>query len=82
MLFFAILAAVVFVYLLQYHIYKKYAFRHLHYRITVPSPEVFEGDEVYLYEEIENRKWLPMPFVKVDTELPEGLAFVITEKAV
>ena len=80
MLFFAILAAVVFVYLLQYHIYKKYAFRDLHYRITIPSPEVFEGDEVYLYEEIENRKWLPMPFVKVDTELPEGLAFVITEK--
>ena len=44
MLFFAILAAVVFVYLLQYHIYKKYAFRDLHYRITIPSPEVFEGD--------------------------------------
>lgn len=80
MLFFALIAATVFVYLLQYYIYKKYSFTKLQYQITLQSPEVFEGDEVYLYEEIANRKWLPVPFVKVDTELPEGLAFVITEK--
>lgn len=79
MLFFAIIAAAVFVYLLQYFVYKKYAFHALRYQVSLQLPEVFEGDELYLYEEIENRKWLPMPFVKVDTELPEGLAFVITD---
>ncbi len=79
MLFFAIIAAAVFVYLLQYFVYKKYAFHALRYQVTLQLPEVFEGDELYLYEEIENRKWLPMPFIKVDAELPEGLAFVITD---
>ena len=41
---------------------------------------MFENDEIYIYEEITNDKLLPLPFVKVDTELPEGLSFCITEQ--
>ena len=53
MLFFTIIAAAVFVYLLQYFVYKKYAFHALRYQVSLQLPEVFEGEELYLYEEIE-----------------------------
>ena len=48
MLFFAIIAAAVFVYLLQYFVYKKYAFHALRYQVSLQLPEVFEGEELYL----------------------------------
>ena len=41
---------------------------------------MFENDEIYIYEEITNDKWLTLPYVKVDTELPDGLVFCITEE--
>lgn len=80
MLFISLLIALVGVYLLQYFLYKKYAFRNLRYTVQAASHEVFENDEIYIYEEITNDKLLPLPFVKVDTELPEGLTFCITEQ--
>ncbi len=80
MLFISLLIALVGVYLLQYFLYKKYAFHNLRYTVQAASHEVFENDEIYIYEEITNDKLLPLPFVKVDTELPEGLTFCITEQ--
>ncbi len=80
MLFISLLIALVGVYLLQYYLYKKFAFHNIGYTVKAASREVFENDEIYIYEEITNDKLLPLPFVKVDTELPEGLAFCITEK--
>lgn len=80
MLFIALLLSLIGVYLLQYKLYKKYAFHNITYRVEAASGEVFENDEIYIYEEIINDKLLPLPFVKVDTELPEGLTFCITEK--
>ena len=80
MLFISLLIALVGVYLLQYFLYKKYAFHNVRYTVKTANTEVFENDEIYIYEEITNDKLLPLPFVKVDTELPEGLAFCITEK--
>ena len=80
MLFISLLIALIVVYLLQYALYKKYAFHKIEYTVKPASDEVFENDEIYIYEEITNDKLLPLPFVKVDTELPEGLAFCITEK--
>lgn len=79
MLFISLLIALLCVYLLQYFLYKKYAFLNVRYSVSAVSREVFENDEIYIYEEITNDKLLPLPFVKVDTELPEGLTFCITE---
>ena len=67
-------------FVLQARIYRKYAFDKLEYKVTLSSDEVFEGDEVYVYEEISNKKILPLPFLKVDTELPDGLVFRINER--
>ncbi len=79
MFFIALLTALIGIFLVQYFIYKKYALAHITYTVTPELGEVFEDDTVYIYEEITNDKPLPLPFVKVDAELPEGLAFCITE---
>ncbi|MBE6541328.1 MAG: DUF58 domain-containing protein [Ruminococcaceae bacterium] len=80
MIYFAILVAMILVIIIQTNIYKKYSFEKLEYKISLSTDEVFEDEEIYMYEEIRNNKFLPLPFVKVDTELPEGLSFHIAEK--
>ncbi len=81
MLFIAVAAAVVGAVLLQYFVYKKKGFSNIEYSATLSSGEVFEGDDVYLYEEIRNNGALPMPYIKVDTDLPEGMVFTLLESS-
>ncbi|MCD7711884.1 MAG: hypothetical protein LUJ25_04035, partial [Firmicutes bacterium] len=79
MLYIALLLAVVAVYFAERKIYEKHIFENLTYNVTVGSEEVFEGEDIYVFEEITNDKMVPMPYAKVDTTLPSGLAFRITE---
>ena len=46
----------------------------MNYRVTVSAEEVFEGDDVYIYEELSNDKALPVPNAKVEAQIPDGLA--------
>ena len=80
MLIVAIFAGVLLAYLLQFQLYKKKAFEGLRYDVTLSADEVFEGEDVFLYEEIVNTRLLPVPFVKVDTSLPRGLRYCLIEK--
>ena len=64
---------------IQYIIYKKNGFSDLTYTVSFGEDEVFEGDYIYLYEKIVNDKRITLPFVKVDTDLPEGLEFTLIE---
>lgn len=41
-------------------LYRKNAFKGLSYRCYLSRSQVFEGEEIELIEEIENRKWLPL----------------------
>ena len=82
MLFLSVAAAIVGVVLLQYFIYKKKGFSNIEYSATLSSGEVFEGDDVYLYEEIRNVGALPLPYIKIDTDLPEGMVFTLLESSV
>lgn len=75
----ALAAAVLIVFLAQRYIYKKYAFDEVTYRMSLDTTEVFEDAEIYVYEELANNKALPLPYMKVDSELPEGLTFHIAE---
>lgn len=79
MIFIALAVAVLIVLLVEGHIYKKRVFDSVEYNVTVSTGEVFEDEEIYIYEEIRNNKALPLPYLKVDTELPEGLTFHIVE---
>ena len=80
MIYLSIILSAVFVFILQAKIYRKHAFDKLEYTVSLSTNEVFEGDEVYVYEEIANKKFLPLPFLKIDTELPDGLVFRINER--
>lgn len=81
MLFISVAIAVVAVVLLQYFVYKKKGFSNIEYSATLSSGEVFEGDDVYLYEEIRNIGALPMPYIKIDTDLPDGMVFTLLESS-
>lgn len=80
MIYLVILSAALFIFFAQKMYYKKYAFTGLEYSVDFSVREIFENEEFYIYEQIRNNKALPMPFLKVDTELPEGLSFHIIEK--
>ena len=47
--------------------------------MSLSRNEVFEGEQLYLYEEITNDKLLPIPYAKIETELPEGLSFILLD---
>jgi len=68
------------VYLIQFFIYKKYIFKDLEYSVSLSRNEAFEGEELYLYEEIVNNKYLPIPYAKIETELPEGFSIVLMDE--
>jgi len=80
MLFVSIFIAVALVYIVEAYIYNKYSFDDLEYRVTVSAEEVFEGEDIFMYEEISNNKNLPIPNAKVDTELPYGLEFRLNDR--
>lgn len=79
MLFVALAIAIVVVFIIQTNVYKKHSFDGVTYNVTVSTSEVFEDEDIYIYEEITNNKALPLPYIKIDTELPEGLTFCILE---
>lgn len=80
MLYFAILVSAVILYLIQMQLYKKLTTKGLSYHLRTDREEVRAGDDLYLYEELSNEKTLPLPFVKVNTDLPEGLKFHFTDR--
>lgn len=79
MLFVALAIAIIIVFIVQTKVYKNHSFDGVTYNVAVSTSEVFEDEEIYLYEEITNNKTLPLPYIKIDTELPEGLTFCILE---
>lgn len=80
MLFVSIFIAIALVYFAEMYIYNKYSFNDLEYKVTVSAEEVFEGEDIFMYEEISNNKNLPIPNAKVDTELPDGLCFRLSDR--
>lgn len=79
MLFLAVFIALIAAVVIEYDLYKRRAFDKLSYTATFSSSEVIVGDDVYLYEEIRNEGHLPIPYLKADTDLPEGLEFTLIE---
>ena len=79
MLFFAAAAAVVTVIAIQYFLYKKHCFDKVVYRAFFSSGEVYTGDDIYLYEELQNNGRIPLPYIRIETDLPEGLMFTLLE---
>ncbi len=79
MLFLALLISVIAIYFLQSSFFEKHSFDDIDYNVKVSTEETFEDEDIFIYEEISNGKTLPMPYARVDTSLPDGLSFRITE---
>lgn len=79
MLFISVITAIVAVVVIQYYVYKKKIFSNIEYSATFSSGEVFEGDDIYMFEEIRNVGILPIPYIKIDTDLSDGIVFTLLE---
>lgn len=80
MIFLAVILAALAVFLIQRRVFSHHFFDGLKYRVRMSTEEVFEGEDIYLFEELENKKYLPLPSARVETELPDGLSFRIHDK--
>ncbi len=83
--FVALLLVIITVIKLQQYLYRKYTYSQFEYRCFLNTPEVVEQDEVELIEEISNRKWLPIPWLKSEITTSKWLDFagaqsVVTDK--
>lgn len=79
MIFIAILLAALAVYLIQMLLYSRRVYDDLFYSVSLSAEEVFEGEDIFMYEELVNAKNLPIPALRVDTELPQGLQFRVND---
>lgn len=59
----------------QYLLYAKTGLKNVSYRLHISTPEAFEGDEIDIIEEIENAKWLPLPWIRTEISCSRWLAF-------
>lgn len=57
--------------------FRKRALRNVVYKVHTTVHEVYEGEDFFLYESIANAKAMPLPNVRVDVTLPEGLDFCL-----
>jgi len=69
---FVVIAAVIFI---QRFVYVKFAFTNLSFIYYFSQTEVNEGDIFYITEEIENKKYLPLPAVSTILEAGDCLHF-------
>lgn len=67
-----ILAAVLFA---QYFVYHRFGMKNVRYEISISVPEAFEGDEIEVVEQIENAKWLPLPWIRTEIRCSRWLSF-------
>jgi uncharacterized protein (DUF58 family) len=62
-------------YLLQRIIYSYSGLKAVAYTRTFSSPRLFAGQTVWMHETIANRKQLPVPWLRVESQLPAQLVF-------
>src|SRR4030042_644433 len=57
-------------------LWNKYCLRRIEYRRRLSHNQVFFGEEVVLEIEVANRKPLPLPWLKIEDELPEKVTLL------
>lgn len=81
MIYIALVISALIVYLWQAKMYSQKSLEDLKYNVSLSAEEVFEDEDIFMYEEILNAKRLPLPYVKIDTQLPDGIKFRLYESA-
>jgi len=62
--------------ILQSSLYRRYGLRHILHSRHFSEQAVYAGQNVELVERIENRKWLPLSWLQVESMFPVGLRFL------
>jgi len=75
MWFVAIIVSLFIVYLIQKRLYNEDVFDGLEYNVHLSTEEVFVDEDVFMFEEVTNNKNLPIPNLKIDTQLPESMRY-------
>ncbi|MCI8622773.1 MAG: DUF58 domain-containing protein [Provencibacterium sp.] len=66
----------------QNFLFSHFALKRLEYRCSLSASEAVEGDEIELIETIENRRWLPAPWLKSEITTSRWLDFAGSQSAV
>lgn len=80
--FLALAAVLLGVIVLQNWLFQHKALEHLEYRCYLTADQVFEGDEIELVEELANKKWLPIPWLKSEITTSRWLDFAGAQSVV
>ncbi|MDG0809372.1 hypothetical protein [Cohnella rhizosphaerae] len=49
--------------------------RKIRYERRFSAPRAFAGDKIWLEERLVNAKWLPLPWLRAETQMPAALRF-------
>lgn len=60
---------------LQAYLFRRLSLKRISYDRNLSVRACFQGEEIELVEQIENRKWFPVPWLRVESQLPTGLRF-------
>ena len=58
------------------HLWERYALSRVEYHRRLSTKRAFFGEEMLLELELANRKLLPLPWVKIDDELPDSVTLL------
>lgn len=61
--------------LVQGRLYRRYGLRQVNYRRSFHVSRAAEGQSVYLVEKVSNRKWLPLPWLRIESQIDAHLKF-------
>ena len=75
MAFHFILLTFVLLMLLQAIFFRRIGLVRIRYDRRLSARSCFQDDEIEMVETIENRKWLPVPWLRVESQIPAGLRF-------
>jgi uncharacterized protein (DUF58 family) len=67
--------AALLIFMLQSFLFTRFGHQRLSYRRTFSRDTCFQGDEIEMVEEIANRKFIPVPWLRVESQLNTGLRF-------
>jgi len=70
-----LIIALLVLYGLQTILFRRFGMRRVAYHRDLSVRTCFQGDEISLVERLENRKWLPVPWLRVESQLPSPLKF-------
>ncbi|PZD97062.1 DUF58 domain-containing protein [Paenibacillus sambharensis] len=70
-----LLLAAAALFLLQSLIFRRFSLRAIQYERSLSASACFVGDEIELIERLSNEKWLPVPWLRVESQFKSGLHF-------